>query len=245
MRTSDPESVRHAAAAIVLGTMVTVIAVLLGNWQMRRGDAKEALQVRRDAAESAAPVTLSALADLAETVEPLPRRVRAAGVFIPEATVFVDNRPLEGRAGFQVVTPLRIAGDAVVLVSRGWVARDLRDPAAVPRVGTPDGAVEIEGMAVERVPRLMELARPQSQKVPGIWPNLDFDAYQQAAGLKVARFVVQQTSEQPDGLKRIWPRPDYGVHTHRGYAFQWFGLALLAGGLTLFFGWRAFGPKRL
>ena len=52
----------------------------------------------------------------------------------------------------------------------------------------------------------------------------------------VARFVVQQTNDTGDGLRRVWPRPDAGVDKHRGYAFQWYSLAALIAVLTLFFG---------
>ncbi len=231
-------------AAIALGVVVTVVTAMLGNWQTRRGDAKEAMQARRDAAEAAAPVEVSSLPALAATAESLPRRVRLAGLFLPDATVMIENRFLNGVTGFLVVTPMRIGADSVVLVNRGWIARDLRDPAAMPRIATPPGMVEIEGLAVERVSRLLELSRPQPLRVPGIWPNLDFDEYEQATGLHVARFVVQQTSVQPDGLQRSWVRPDYRVETHRGYALQWYGLALLSGGLTVYFGLRFFGRAR-
>lgn len=248
MMSTDRDSKRNAAAAIALGVVVTTVTTMLGNWQTGRGDAKEAMRARWEAAESAQPVDLSSGAALATTAEHLPRRVRLQGVFLADATVMIENRFLNGVAGFLVVTPIRTGmgsvSGPVVLVNRGWVARDLRDPAALPRIATSGDTVEIEGLAVERVSRLLELSRPQALRVPGIWPNLDFDEYERATGLHVARFVVQQTSVQPDGLQRSWVRPDYRVETHRGYALQWYGLALLSGGLTAYFGLRFFGRSR-
>lgn len=244
MTSTDRDTKRNALAAIAFGVMVTVVTAMLGNWQTRRGDAKEAMQARWEAAEAAEPVELSSMSAQTATAEHLPRRVRLKGVLLADATVFVENRYLNGVAGFLVVTPMRTGAGPVTLVNRGWIARDPRDPAALPRIATSGDTIEVEGLAVERVSRLLELSRPQALRVPGIWPNLDFDEYEQATGLRVARFVVQQTNVQPDGLQRSWMRPDYRVETHRGYALQWYGLALLSGGLTAYFGLRFFGRSR-
>jgi cytochrome oxidase assembly protein ShyY1 len=225
--------------AIAFGLAVAALAMSLGNWQTRRGDMTEAIEARWDAAAAARPTTLASGSEAAAVAAALPRRVAAHGSFAPEATVFVDNRALEGVAGFYVVTPLRLADGSVVLVNRGWLPRDPRDPARIPPLATPSGPAAIEGLAVSRVPRLLELASAQRATLPGIWPNMDYDEYERASGLRVARFVVQQTSDTGDGLRRVWPRPAAGVEKHRGYALQWYGLALLSAGLTVYFGGRA------
>ena len=103
--------------------------------------------------------------------------------------------------------------------------------------------VAIEGVALAQLPRLLQLgAEPEPRRWPLIWQNLEFESFERASGLRVARFVVQQTSRMDDGLVRDWPAPDLGVEKHRGYALQWYSLAALIAALTLFFGgrsWRA------
>jgi cytochrome oxidase assembly protein ShyY1 len=229
----------RATLAVVAGVATTVVAVSLGNWQTRRGDSREAAQATWDAAERAAPLAIGSRDDGLLLQQTVPVRVSMRGEFLAGATVFVDNRPLNGAAGFQVVTPLRVAKDLTVLVNRGWLPRDAGDPLRIPALQTPKGPVTVEGLAVARVPRLMELAPAQSLALPGIWPNLEFDEYERAAAMKVPRVVVQQTNDINDGLRREWVRPVTGVERHRGYALQWYGLALLAAGLTLYFGGRA------
>ena len=227
------------ALALVAGVLTTVLAIALGNWQSRRGDTKEAIQAKWDAAERGAPIQLSNPDDAGAVSVALPRRVTVRGEFIPAATVFVDNRTLDGVAGFQVVTPLRLDSGTAVLVSRGWLARDARDPLRIPELTAPVGSVVIDGLAVARVPRLLELASVTLPALPGIWPNLEFEEYERVSRLKVPRFVIQQTSDTADGLRRVWVRPATGVEKHRGYALQWYGLAALTAGLTLYFGGRA------
>jgi surfeit locus 1 family protein len=229
---------RRSILAILVGVAMTILGLSLGNWQTRRGDIKESLEAQWDAAERAVPFSIRRREDVQAVADRVPLRVVIRGEFLPAATVFVDNRMLDAAAGFQVVTPMRLEGGATVLVNRGWVARDATDPIRIPDLTTPHGLTLVEGMAVARVPRLLELAPAEPAALPGIWPNLEFNEYERVAGLQVPRFVVQQTSDGSDGLRRAWVRPAAGVEKHRGYALQWYGLAALSAALTLYFGGR-------
>ncbi len=227
-----------AQTLVVLVAAAVGIAatVSLGNWQTRRAEDKLALQAQRDAAERAAPVEITPR-DLAELPQRTPLRVKLRGRFVHGQTVWLDNRMMDGRAGFFVVTPLRIAGsDTAVLVMRGFAARDPADRQRLPAIGQPDGEVALEGLALAEPPRLLELgpALPAGP-LPAIWQNLDYAAFEQASGLRVARIVVQQTSDGGDGLARRWLRPATGVEKHRGYAFQWYALAALLAALAAVF----------
>lgn len=211
-----------AAAAGIAAT------VSLGNWQTRRAEQKLALQAQRDAAERAAPVEVSAR-DLDALPRRVPVRVKLRGRFLHEHTVWLDNRMMDARAGFLVLTPLQIEGaDRAILIMRGFAPRDPADRQRLPAIGAPAGDVEIEGLAIAEPPRLLELgAAPPPGPLPAIWQNLDYATFEQASGRRVARMVVQQTSDTADGLVRHWPRPSAGVEKHRGYAFQWYALAAL------------------
>jgi len=50
---------------------------------------------------------------------------------------------------------------------------------------------------------------------------------QERTGLKLQPLVLEQTSDTPDGLARVWDRPDSGVNTHRAYALQWYAMGVL------------------
>lgn len=217
-----------AIAALVAAGVGIAATVSLGNWQLRRAEQKLELQARRDAAERAAAVEVTAR-DLAGLAGRAPLRVKLRGRFLHGKTVWLDNRIMDGRAGFFVVTPLEIEGaDAVVLVVRGFVARDPVDRQRLPAVGMPEGEVVVEGLVLAEAPRLLDLGGgPPPGPLPAIWQNLDYDAFERASGYRVARLVVQQTSDSGDGLARRWPQPSSGVEKHRGYAFQWYALAAL------------------
>ncbi len=224
--------------AVILGLLGFALTLSLGNWQSRRAHYKLALQAQWDSAQRATPIPVTA-----STVDEVPARVpvlvRLTGRFQHRYSVWLDNRTSNGRAGFFVVTPLQIEAGRAVLVNRGWVARNPQDRLRLPDIGQPAGPVSIEGLALTQLPRLLELGdKLEPKHWPLVWQNLDFDAFEHASGLRVARFVVQQTSRTDDTLERDWPAPDLGIEKHRGYALQWYSLSALIAVLTLFFGWR-------
>ncbi len=198
-----------------------VLTLSLGNWQSNRADTKRALQARYDAAVREAPIHVGNT--LLDRDSVLYRKLEVEGVFDDAHTILLDNRVLNGVAGYHVLTPLRIDGGALaLLVNRGWVATG-PSREQVPAPPTPSGRVRLEGMAVDPHTRYVELAptTPQGR----VWQNLDFARYAATSGLELQPVLLLQTSSLPDGLQRNWPRPDTGVDTHVSYAFQWYSLA--------------------
>lgn len=223
-----------ALGAALAGVALTLA---LGSWQLRRAAEKIALDEQWNAAASAPVLNLVHDADFAAAAATLPRHVRVRGTFELAATVWLDNRPLEGRAGFLVITPMRVQGlTRWVLINRGWAPRDPAERTRLPAIGRPDGVIEIEGIAVPNVPRVFQLGAPGAG---AIRQNLDVGAMRVEMHAPLADFVVRQTSSIDDSLDRRWIAPSTGVDRHRAYAFQWFSLAALLGLVVLGLGWHA------
>lgn len=237
--------VAMVAAAIGIATFIA-----LGNWQMRRGDAKLASQAQADTAERMTPVEIAPSRSAIESAATaLPRKVRVSGVFDPDGTIYLGVRMLNGVAGFYVITPLVIGeGLPAVLIDRGWKAHDMHGRSRVEVAMPPSGSVSVEGLAVTQPSALLELGGKSERRVPGIWHNLDYSAYEQATGRSVARFVIRmggdaQSGSTADGLRREWPRLATGVEKHRGYAFQWYSLAVVIAAFAIFFGRKAWRER--
>jgi surfeit locus 1 family protein len=193
----------------------------LGRWQTHRAQEKEARQALFEARLRETPVRLTGSVALAEPL--LYRHVRASGEWIPEGQIYIDNQIRDGRAGFFVVTPLRLApsGDAV-LVNRGWIARSSEYPRP-PAVAVPRGVVEVTGLASLPPRRVLELS---GDTIAGnVWQNLSIERYRGARGLNVLPVVVLADAAG-EGLVPIREQPDAGVAKHREYALTWFSLAI-------------------
>ena len=218
---------RFGWVPFVAAMIVAAIGVSLGQWQTRRALEKEAIEVRMTERESAAPLVLDgrllALAD-AEY-----RRIKVRGHFLRDWPVYLDNRPYKGQAGFHVLMPLRIAGSEThLLVMRGWVPRDVSNRTRMPVFETPEGLVDIEGIARSNTGQVLQLGEPAPLRPGAIVQNADLAAFEQAGKWRLQPFVLQQSSDTQDGMVRDWVRPSTGVEKHRGYAFQWYALAATA-----------------
>ncbi|MEY3200582.1 MAG: hypothetical protein RIR70_132 [Pseudomonadota bacterium] len=208
----------------VVALVLMAIGIAAGIWQTGRAEQKLALKARLEALAHEPPKPLATLPFDREALRYHPVEVR--GVWLANATIFLDNRTHQGVPGYHVVTPVKLSDGRVVLVNRGWV-KALRTRTELPAVTTPAGEITLTGQA--RVPlqnafALGALASPDQR----VWQQLKIDALSSALKLSLAPFVVFQTSPAEDGLVRAWDAPDYGIDTHKGYAFQWFSLAVLS-----------------
>ena len=225
-----PFSFRFRLVPFIAMLVVVAIGISLGQWQLRRAAEKEAIEQRIRAQEQAPPLLLNGAAAQAADVATLEfRQVTVRGEFLPGWTIYLDNRPHEGKPGFHALTPLKIAGsDRHIIVARGWIARDVADRSRIAAITTPAGMVEITGTVRSHAGRLLQLGQPAALKPGAIVQNLDVAAMAQASGLDIAPFIVEQTGGDGDGLVRAWPRPSLGMDRNQGYAFQWFALAATA-----------------
>src|SRR5690606_32248734 len=121
------------------------------------------------------------------------RPVRLRGRWLPQHNVFLDNRQMDGRVGFFLVTPLRLSGsERAVLVQRGWVPRDFQDRQRVPEVSTPAGDVDVLGRLAPPPGRLYQFG-DAGQGV--IRQNVDPADFRLETGLALLDASVQQMGD--------------------------------------------------
>ena len=205
----------------------------LGVWQLDRAAQKTALHEALLARGSLPPLDAAALARTPEAAqEQLHRRVQLEGRWLAAQSIYLDNRQMNGRPGFFLVTPLLIAPGDAVLVQRGWLPRNSRDREQLAPVDTPNGAVRIEGRIAPGLARLYEFEGAASGPIR---QNLDVTAYARETGQALRPVVIVQLDGAADGLQRQWTPAVLDVSTHHGYALQWFSLSALITGLYVWF----------
>ena len=223
-----------AALVVAAGT------ARLGVWQLDRAAQKIQLQQAVQTQSALPPLTADALPrSRADGAAPPHRRALLQGQWLDTRSIYLDNRPMNGRTGFYLVTPLQLADGSAVLVQRGWLARDAADrtrvapPPSSTVTATATGPVTVAGRIAPALARLYEFDAAASGPIR---QNLGIDAYAQEAALRLRPWaLVQDDSAPPDGLLRQWPAPDTGLQKHYGYAFQWFSLCALTVFLYVWF----------
>jgi surfeit locus 1 family protein len=234
---------RFRAIPFVATVLLVALGVSLGQWQDRRAADKTALQQKLSERGRAAPLVVGPQLLRAEHVEYRP--VTVAGEFVADWPLWLDNRPQNGKVGFYLLMPFKIAGSNThVLVARGWLPRYTGEHNRLPPYDTPKGTVIVRGVAKAALGKVMQLGEPNAIAPNAILQNIEPAQFAAASKLTVQPFFIEQTGagEAGDKLVRDWPAPALGVEKHQGYAFQWYALAVMA---LLFFvitGFRR-GPK--
>lgn len=234
---------------ILLAALASVsLTTSLGFWQLRRADGKIALARLIEQRQHDRPL-LNADWPCATSHATLPehRPALLTGRWLGSRMVYLDNRMMDGQAGFYVVTPLQldpvpVCGPAVVLVQRGWVPRDASDRQRLFPVHTASGRVQVKGVIEQNLSQAYALGQepdvgPQ-QSGPLLRQNMPHQVWSQWLGVAVAPGAVLQQDDPgspSEDLKRHWPAPDTGVNMHRAYALQWFAMALIITGLYVWF----------
>jgi surfeit locus 1 family protein len=224
------------ARATVAAIAAIALFIAAGNWQRARMDAKEAERASVDAAASLAPVPLPDASDWSPWRW---RRVVATGTWRGAAQILVDNRVVDGRAGFAVVAPLALDDGRDVLVDRGWTPASAGE-SRVPRVAAPSGRATVVGRVVVPPARYVELG-VAAAPAGNVWQNLDPARIAAASGLKLLPIVIEQDpAAAADGLVRRRAPAGPDASTHRMYMWQWYGFAALVAAL-----WATFAVRRL
>ena len=245
MASAGPAEPAWRKVVVLLAAIAAVaLAVRLGFWQLDRAAQKVALQEALEMRGHEPPLAAAELArDRAAVPGQASRRVRLAGAWVAERTVFLDNRQMGGKVGFFVVTPLRLEGSREsVLVQRGWAARNFEQRALLPVVVTPPGRVEVVGRIAAAPSRMLELEAAASGPIR---QNVDVASFAHETGLELLPLaVIEDATSNPshDGLERRWPPPATDVQKNYGYAFQWFAIAAAIAALYVWF--RIVRPRR-
>ena len=235
-------AVRRAVGLVVLGVVLAVACTFLGRWQWHRHVWRDAQIAVAEANYDAAPVPLAEVVtgpsdELADDEQWLP--VTVVGTYLPDATVLLRNRPVDGQAVYHVLVPFQESGPggALLVVDRGWVQTGEDASAAVSVPAPPAGEVTL-------VARLRPAEAASDRTGDGYAQSIEPAQVLAAGGASAAssdvyaHVYVQRMSEDPapTSVPGDLPAPDLDPGSHLSYAFQWWVFAL---GALIGFSWLA------
>jgi len=229
----------------VLSLTAFVVLIALGVWQVERRTWKLALidRLEQRVHAPAQPIPSPAAWPAVSTANDEYRHVRVTGRFLHDRETLVQAVTEEG-PGYWVLTPLQRDDGTQILINRGFVPSERRDP-STRQGGNPDGKVEITGLLRITEPKggFLRSNVPQHNR----WYSRDVAAIAAARGLDhVAPFFVDadagsQTAGGPIGGLTVIRFPN----NHLIYALTWFALAFMLGGrLFVTFGGGLFRRKK-
>jgi surfeit locus 1 family protein len=213
----------------VWGTIGLVLAATVcisaGVWQIDRAEQKR--QIFATFEMAAGDDVLRELINDQDAAKFRYRHLKVSGRYDGEHQILLDNMIHDGRAGYQVLTPLR-TGHEAILINRGWVPAD-PDRAILPVISVGDELREVVGRLIPLPsPGIrLEASRPLSVSS---WPRrLLYPTVEELLDqldYVVHDYLLLLDQDEPDGFTREWRPVLMSPEKHIGYAVQWFALAL-------------------
>ena len=208
-------------------TLVLVLLISLGTWQMNRSEEKQQLLDRYEQAP-----TLPALvyAEIGSDWENRRfRKIQLSGYYDDQHQVLLENQVRNSQPGYMVLTPFHIENEnRVVMVNRGWISQGDR-AGKVPAVMVSSDQRSLTGL-INHPPEVgMRIGSLDDSRAgwPKIVPYMDTDWLALQMGVDISPWIILLGENQPDGYIREWmPSVRMTPEKHKGYAFQWYSLAI-------------------
>ncbi len=229
---------------------IGVLGILLSFWQLSRASEKKEFLEKSylRGKEKTTLNTDNVPVNLLNIESWDQRKLVVAGYWLPNSTIYLDNRSFESKPGVHVISAFQLENqESLIWVNRGWA------PKLPGKIFSNKEFIEgtsflpvqsnilttLEGVAHIDLMKRIELTSDKLILRDGsLWQNLNWNALHlklsdtsTSSFTKVWPFILWQTSNSEDKLIRSLPKVKVDVNKHLGYAVQW----LLLGMVSFFF----------
>ncbi len=215
--------VRNRLLLVLLGLLLAAGFAALGRWQLHRAVEKQhMLDAVAQVMQRRVPGPLS-LAGRAGGYD----WAAGSGSFLPGPVLLLDNQRRGDAVGVHVYLPFRPDAGSDLLVDMGWV--QLPPDRKLPDIAVPSGRQNLSGLLT--LPPSSGIALGPDHSAQGrnwLLTRVNVAALAQASHLRLAPRVLRLDPALALGYPRDLDLLSNTLppERHRGYALQWFGLAL-------------------
>ncbi|MBX2831857.1 MAG: SURF1 family protein [Rhodospirillales bacterium] len=214
---------RPSLAMKICAGLSLVILLALGSWQVDRLFWKQGLIEQRQAQAELPPIAVPT----DSTLDPAMafRAAYADGHYLHDQEKYLMARTQRGNVGFHLITPLEQEDGRIILINRGWVPTDYRDPSTRPE-SLIEGPVHVSG--VLRVAREKHWAQPENDALKNQWFYVDVNHMAEDTGAELASqyYLELDDTAVPGGLPIGGQAKVQLPNSHLEYAITWYSLAL-------------------
>lgn len=223
---------KHILSAVnwvwLLITLLVFSALIkLGLWQSDRAQQKEIRLEKIESLSSSEFFSTEQVASLtAEQKNDLP--ITTSGYFNNDFVILLDNQINNGTVGYRVFQIFTESGTNLsILVNLGWIAGG-KSREILPATSEIKGKQSISGN-IRIVDNPIVLSTDEEQR-KSQWPlrvqEIDLQKLSTKTGYKLAPYVLYLSKDSNLGYVKNWQPIVMPPEKHRGYAFQWFSLAI-------------------
>lgn len=215
--------------------LVFTVLIKLGFWQLDRAAEKDERLQKMALYQQQAAIDLKSIANLVTTTSKeqagneeyndLP--VSLNGTFNNKQSFLLDNQVYKGRLGYRVIKLFQDEkSNMSVLVNLGWIPGGI-DRSYIPEVAEIKGHVVFRGKVRVIEPSIVLLNEAlQTDTWPQRIQSIDITKISKILDQALLPFIVYIDNDESLGYIKEWVPIVMSPEKHRGYAFQWFTLAL-------------------
>ena len=190
-----------------------IIFCSLGTWQIYRLQWKLDLIKEINNGLSSKPVTYSNKNIINY------QKVKFNGIFDFEKQIYLYSLNSKGTPGYDIITPIKISSNEILLVNRGWIKKELKRNKNINRIESK----YFEGI-IKKITKPNPF-KPENDIEKNVWFSLKLDDLQNFTGYKLRNFVLVLQNNQNNLVENKSVSPDL-PNNHLKYAITWYSVAL-------------------
>lgn len=207
----------------IIASCFILLFLRLGFWQLQRADEKVNMVTAQKTLANKKPVRWEA----GQKFPGQYQRISLAGNYL--SNIFLlDNQHYKHQFGYEVLSPLLLEDNSVVMIDRGWVSGASSRP-SLTEIKSPVGMIQLQGSVYFPSKNSWILGPGMEEKEDKIvvLEGIDEKLLSQILQKKVYPFIIRLDKQDAYGFMREWAIVSMPPQRHLGYALQWFAMALV------------------
>ena len=147
------------------------------------------------------------------------QKVKFSGTFDFEKQIYLYSLNSNGKPGYDIITPIKINSNEILLVNRGWIRNDLKNNKNTNKIKLKS----FEGI-VKKISKPNPF-KPENDVKNNVWYSLKLEDLQNFTGYKLTNFVLYLQNSQNNLVEKKIISPDL-PNNHLKYAITWYSVAL-------------------
>ena len=147
------------------------------------------------------------------------QKVKFSGIFDFKKQIYLYSLNNKGKPGFDIITPLKINSNEILLINRGWIQKDQKNNKNINKITSNS----FEGI-LKKITKPNPF-KPDNDIENNIWYSLNLKDLENFTGYKLSNFVLFLQNNQNILVENKIVSPDL-PNNHLKYAITWYSVAL-------------------
>ena len=147
------------------------------------------------------------------------QKVKFSGIFDFKKQIYLYSLNNKGKPGCDIITPLKINSNEILLINRGWIQKDQKNNKNINKIISNS----FEGI-LKKITKPNPF-KPDNDIKNNIWYSLNLEDLEYFTGYKLSNFVLFLQNNQNILVENKIVSPDL-PNNHLKYAITWYSVAL-------------------